>query len=63
MARPSGLLLVPLGGSGSGDNATALLVGTVSGVYISWLEPARRAQWTRLGSCADLPLVMTMGIT
>ena len=63
MARPSGLLLVPLGGSGSGDNATALLVGTVSGVYISWLEPARRAQWTRLGSCADLPLVLTMGIT
>ena len=45
-------------------NATAaLLVGTVSGVYITPTDPRRLGQWTRLGTLADLPLVLTMGLS
>ena len=57
MARPSGLLLLPL------SDSTALLVGTVSGVFVSWLDAPRRGKWSRLGTCADLPLVLTMGLS
>jgi len=62
--RPSGLLLL-------GD---ALLVGTVSGVFVSW--PARAGaggsggaagaannRWSRLGLCKELPLVLVMALS
>ena len=41
--------------------APALLVGTVSGVFISWTDGL--GKWSRLGSCADLPLVKVAGLT
>jgi hypothetical protein len=50
-ARPSGMAIV-------GD---ALLVGTVSGVYVSW--PAKSPKWARLGLCEDLPLVLVMSLS
>ena len=60
--RPSALLLLP-GVSG----ATVLLVGTVSGVYATAIKPGRDAaapiQWSRLGGCKDLPLVLIGGLS
>ena len=51
--RPSGLLLL-------GD---ALLVGTVSGVYVSYPKAGHPVAWSRLGLCSDLPLVLVMGLS
>ena len=63
--RPSTLALIDLQieDEREGTAATALLVGTVSGVYLSWTDPARLGKWARLGSCADLPLVLTLGLS
>eukprot|EP00937_MAST-01D_sp_MAST-1D-sp2_P003279 g3279.t1 len=68
--RPSGVLLLPT------PKGTALLVGTVNGVFVSWprvLQGAAGAfsagssgntnKWARLGTCADLPLVLVMGLS
>ena len=60
--RPSALALVD-GGGGGGSSASALLVGTVSGVYVSWIDAPRLGAWSRLGSCAELPLVLTLGLS
>ena len=54
--RPSGLLLIPLA---IGD--VALLTGTVSGVYVSYLSAP--GTWARFGSCSDLPLVYVMNLS
>lgn len=68
-ARPSALLIMDLGGeafdgrSGGAHATTVLLVGTVSGVYLSWVDDARLGQWSRLGTCAELPLVLTLGLS
>jgi hypothetical protein len=56
-ARPSGLLFVDF----PQRNASALLAGTVSGVYVSWTD--RPGQWSRFGGCDDLPLVMVAGLS
>lgn len=43
--------------------ASALLVGTVTGVFLSWTDEAHLGKWSRLGSCSDLPLVLVMGLS
>ena len=60
------------------DAGSALLVGTVAGVFASWLLPARgdthdddamtafsprASSWVRVGSCAQLPLVLAAGLS
>lgn len=57
-ARPTGLLFVPF----PEFNASALLVGTVSGVYVTWTDPVHQGLWARVGQCQDLPLVLTKGL-
>jgi hypothetical protein len=52
-ARPSALALVDVAELG----ASALLVGTVSGVFVSWTDDLHVGKWSRLGQCADIPLV------
>jgi len=52
--RPSGLLFMDY----PNMNTSAILVGTVSGVYVSWTDSAMQAVWSRLGLLSDLPLVM-----
>eukprot|EP01062_Namystynia_karyoxenos_P064200 TRINITY_DN570_c1_g2_i2.p1 TRINITY_DN570_c1_g2~~TRINITY_DN570_c1_g2_i2.p1 ORF type:complete len:924 (+),score=216.10 TRINITY_DN570_c1_g2_i2:84-2774(+) len=56
-ARPQGLLFVDF----PEFKASALLVGTGSGVFLSWTD--RPGRWSRLGQCADLPLVMVTALT
>lgn len=64
------------GGNGNGGNkgrikttTTALLVGTVSGVFVSFVGSGDDVgvqllgRWARLGSCAELPLVLTLGLS
>ena len=55
------------GGGGGGKRKTqktsALLVGTVSGVFFSWTDGQSLGQWSRLGTCAELPLVLTLGLS
>jgi hypothetical protein len=58
-ARPSGLLLIDF----PELNSSALLVGTVSGVYLTWTDSLTRGLWSRLGSCAELPLVMVPALS
>ncbi len=60
-ARPSGLLIVDYPSVGEG--AFALLAGTVSGVFVAWPAAGEAVEWTRLGSCAQFPLVMTKGLS
>ena len=63
--RPSGVTLLPT------KKGTALLVGTVNGIFVSWPEVDTASgdgsggmnRWTRLGTCEDLPLVLVMGIS
>jgi hypothetical protein len=57
--RPSGLLLVDF----PELNASALLVSTVSGVFLSWTDASRQGQWSRFGLCNDLPLVLAKGLS
>lgn len=57
-ARPGGLLIVPI----PSENATALLSGTVSGLFLTWLDDTV-GTWTRFGDCAAFPLVLTSGAT
>jgi hypothetical protein len=45
---------------------TALLVGTVSGVYVTFVEKALAAgaaSWARVGTCDEFPLVLTLGLS
>ena len=58
--KPSALLLLPLG-----SGKTALLVGTVHGVFVNFITPAAKANqaWVRLGSCAQFPLVLVAGLS
>ena len=58
--RPSGLLIVDFELENA-LNASALLVGTTSGVFVSWTD--KSGQWTRLGSCEDMPLIMVKGLS
>ena len=39
----------------------ALLVGTSTGVFVSWTD--RPGQWARLGSCSNFPMVLTLGLS
>jgi hypothetical protein len=58
--RPSALVLLPLG-----DAGTALLAGTVAGVFAAHVGkggPAA-ASWVRLGDCSQLPLVLVAGLS
>ena len=58
-ARPSALSLIAVD-----HHRVALLAGTVSGVYVSWVhEAAAIGHWSRLGTCSDLPLVLTLGLS
>jgi len=52
--RPSGLLIVEYSTLGT----NALLVGTVSGVFLSWTDDQMSGIWSRVGLFTDLPLVM-----
>jgi len=60
-ARPNNLLVVEV------DGATAVLAGTVNGVYVSWPQPQgptpHQNTWQRLGSCASFPVVLTHGLS
>lgn len=53
--RPSALLLVPVA-----KGATAVLVGTTSGVFVSFTDGDT---WTRFGDCSKLPLVLVLGLS
>eukprot|EP01006_Ploeotia_vitrea_P047315 TRINITY_DN67112_c5_g9_i1.p1 TRINITY_DN67112_c5_g9~~TRINITY_DN67112_c5_g9_i1.p1 ORF type:complete len:927 (-),score=65.83 TRINITY_DN67112_c5_g9_i1:1535-4057(-) len=55
--RPAGLQFVPM----TKLNTNALLVGTVSGVYVTYTDQAHRGIWSRLGSCSDMPVVLADG--
>merc|ERR1712226_44821 len=58
--RPQGLLIVNL------DSVEAVLVGTVSGVYVTFSDSfSDRAAWTRVGSLSSgsFPLVMDSGLS
>lgn len=58
--RPQGVLVVDL------DQGSALLVGTVNGVYVSFTDSfSGGAVWTRVGSLqsGSFPLVMTAGLS
>ena len=39
----------------------AILVGTSTGVFVSWTD--RPGQWARLGSCSNFPMVLTLGLS
>eukprot|EP01062_Namystynia_karyoxenos_P064198 TRINITY_DN570_c1_g1_i1.p1 TRINITY_DN570_c1_g1~~TRINITY_DN570_c1_g1_i1.p1 ORF type:complete len:927 (+),score=309.49 TRINITY_DN570_c1_g1_i1:83-2782(+) len=56
-ARPQGMLYVDF----PEFQASSLLVGTATGVFVSWTD--RPGKWSRLGQCADLPLVMVTALT
>lgn len=61
--RPNALLLLPI----PRKQTTALLVGTATGVFVTFLpqptSAARTTKWVRLGSCDQLPLVMVAGLS
>ena len=57
--RPSALLLLPL----PDEQTTALLVGTVSGVFVTLVGGGAPGTWKRLGECAALPLVLVAGLS
>lgn len=56
-ARPNALLVVAFGAK------TAILVGTVNGVYVTWDDAQLLGTWTRFGSCSQLPVVLTLGLS
>lgn len=56
--RPSALLVLPLKAP-----ASVVLVGTVSGVFAAAVTPGKPTAWTRLGGCAELPLVLVGGLS
>ena len=61
LTLPSWLLL-PL----PSKAATMLLVGTATGVFVTFLRRSKGAgpaEWSRLGSCDQLPLVMVAGLS
>lgn len=58
-SRPSALLIVNV----PSVNSSALLVGTVAGVFVSWTDSLRLGRWSRLGQCTDIPLVLTLGLS
>jgi hypothetical protein len=60
--RPSALLLLPLSKQNQ-PSYSALLVGTVSGVYATIVKGGAPSSWTRLGGCAQLPLVLVGGLS
>lgn len=59
MVRPSGMVIVDF----PEHKTHAIIVGTVSGVFVSWSDATRRGKWSRLGLCTDFPLVLTMGLS
>jgi len=66
MFRPSGLLLLPLSAATTTGTTVAVLIGTVSGVFVSFdaiTQGVVTPTWSRLGSCADLPLVLAKGLS
>ena len=67
--RPSALLLVPQPrGAHTNYTVTALLVGTVNGVFVSFLHTSEGAvvsssTWARLGGCDQMPLTLVAGLS
>lgn len=67
--RPSALLLVPQARKvGANYTVTALLVGTVNGIFVSFLHTSEGdvlsfSAWVRLGSCAQMPLTLVAGLS
>lgn len=62
--RVSALSLLPL--LSLSNETTALLAGTVAGVFVSFLEASPQpasVSWTRLGGCEALPLVLVAGLS
>ena len=70
--KPSAALMLPLPAA----EATALLVGTVHGVFVSFVtqpgsgggggaarDSLSASPWARLGDCAALPLVLVAGLS
>ena len=60
--RPSGLLVF----EGMGNGAVAVVVGTTSGVYVSFIsndDSASTYTWSRLGTCEEFPLVYNMNLS
>ena len=60
--RPSGLLVF----EGMGNGAVAVVVGTTSGVYVSFISNDNSAStytWSRLGTCEEFPLVYNMNLS
>lgn len=60
MFRPQGVLIMELK-----DSSTAILVGTVSGVFVTFSDAAGTSsnKWSRLGTCKNLPLVLAKGLS
>jgi hypothetical protein len=44
-------------------NLRAVVVGTVHGVFVSWLGDGRDGLWARMGLFKNLPLVLTLGVS
>mmetsp|Transcript_10726 Transcript_10726/g.20357 ORF Transcript_10726/g.20357 Transcript_10726/m.20357 type:complete len:839 (+) Transcript_10726:24-2540(+) len=68
--RPSGLLFVDFEAKGNGNKTAALLVGTVSGVFMTWIDKALEhvaagtaVEWDRVGDSQQFPLVLTKGLS
>eukprot|EP01002_Notosolenus_urceolatus_P013843 NODE_482_length_2047_cov_14.357357_g382_i0.p1 GENE.NODE_482_length_2047_cov_14.357357_g382_i0~~NODE_482_length_2047_cov_14.357357_g382_i0.p1 ORF type:complete len:437 (-),score=156.64 NODE_482_length_2047_cov_14.357357_g382_i0:737-2023(-) len=59
-ARPSGIRFIEF----SERKTAAIVVGTVSGVYVAWLHEILdgSVEWYRLGTCKDFPLVIAKDI-
>ena len=47
--------------TGAVQRKVAILVGTSTGVFVSWTD--RPGQWARLGSCSNFPMVLTLGLS
>ena len=62
MARPAGLEFVE--DIDEIDGVSALLVGTVNGLFVTFYSAHRTpGHWARLGACSDMPATMVTAIT
>ena len=68
LPRPNEMVLLDVAAA----NNTALLVGTVSGIFVAWVgedslatvaKGSGAVSWARVGDCSEFPLVLTLGVS
>lgn len=62
LPRPNEMILLDVAAA----NNTALMVGTVSGIFVTWVGGTLEngaATWSRVGDCSEFPLVLTLGVS